>query len=97
MIFRFYSDAIRQASRSLAAAIFIVGLLLIGFGVLIMVFSEIFAVLAALVFFVAGVGCGITAIRIFLAQRELGKLDSADSQPYRRNVRIHSEEDHYDF
>jgi hypothetical protein len=95
MIFRFYRDAICQASRSLAAAIFIVGLLLIGFGVLIIAYSEIFAFLAALVFFVAGIGCGMTAVRIFLAQRELEKLDPDDTETYRRNVQIHSEE-HYD-
>ena len=95
MIFRFYRNAICQASRSLAAGTFIVGLLLIGFGVLIIAFSQIFAYLAALVFFIAGIGCGITAVKIFLAQRELEKLDSDDTETYRRNVQIHSEE-HYD-
>ncbi len=95
MSFRFYTDAISQASRAVAAWIFIVGLLLIGFGVIIIALPDIFAFLAAMVFFIAGIGCGTTAIKIFLAQRRLDKFDSDDSQGYRRNVRIHTEE-HFD-
>jgi hypothetical protein len=56
----------------------------------------LFAVLASIVFFVCGVGCGITAIKIFLAQRELDKMSSDEGMTgYRRNVRIHTEE-YYD-
>ena len=94
MSFRFYTNMISQASRSVAAAIFIVGLLLIGFGVIILALPEIFAFLAAAVFFIAGVGCSITAIKIFLAQREFDKLNNDESQGYRQNVQIHSEEYH---
>jgi len=93
MPFRFYRDAISQASRSIAAAIFIVGLLLIGFGVIILALPEIFAFLAAAVFFIAGVGCAITAAKIFWAQRQLDKFQSSDSEPYRENVRIHHHND----
>ena len=95
MSFRFYTDAISQASRAVAAWIFIAGLLLIGFGVIIIALPEIFAFLAAMVFFIAGIGCGTTPIKIFLAQRKLGKFETDDSQGYRRNVRIHTEE-HFD-
>ena len=95
MDFRFYTNAISQASRTVAAITFIVGLLLIGFGVIILALPEIFAFLAAVVFFIVGVGCGITAIKIFWAQRKLDKLSSDDSQGYRKNVHIHTEE-HYD-
>ena len=73
----------------------IVGLLLIGFGIIIMALPEIFAYLAAAVFFIAGLGCGITAIKIFLAQRKIDKLSSDDSNAYRKNVQIHIEE-HFD-
>lgn len=96
MFFRFYTDAISRASRSIAAGVFIVGLLLIGFGVIILALPEIFAFLAAAVFFVAGIGCAITAVKIFLAQRELDKLDRDDSQGYRENVHVHIRE-HNDF
>ena len=95
MSFRFYTNAISQASKSVAAGIFITGLLLIGFGFLIYVLKEIFAILAAIVFCVAGAGCLITAVKIFTAQRKLDKISSEDSQDYRENVQIHIEE-HYD-
>ena len=92
MVLRFYSNALSQASRSVAAGIMIVGLLLIGFGVLIAALPELFAYLAAFMFFIAGVGCGITAIKIFWAQRQLDKMTHDDSQAYRKNVRIHTED-----
>jgi hypothetical protein len=94
MNFRFYTNAISQASRTVAASIFVVGLLLIGFGVIIAAFPEIFAYLAAAIFFIAGAGCAITAAKIFWAQRKLDKAASDESGPYRDNVRIHIEE-HY--
>ncbi len=94
MSFRFYTNAISQASKSIAAGIFITGLLLIGFGFLIYVLKEIFAILAAIVFCVAGAGCLITAIKIFLAQRKLDKITSDDPPGYRENVHIHIEEHH---
>ena len=90
MSFRFYSNAVSQASRNFAAGLFIVGLLLIGFGFLVYILRDLFAVLFAAVFCIAGVGCGITALKIFLFQRRLDKVDS--NEPYRQNVRIHIEE-----
>ena len=96
MSFRFYTNAISQASRNFAAGLFIVGLLLVGFGSLIIAFSEIFAFLAAMIFFIAGIGCAITAVKIFWTQRQLGKLTRDDSQAYRRNVQIHVEEHPFD-
>ncbi len=90
MSLRFYSNAVSQASRNFAAGLFIVGLLLIGFAFLVYVLRDLFAVLFAAVFVIAGVGCGITALKIFLFQR---KLDQANPDgPYRENVRIHIEE-----
>ncbi len=104
MSFRFYTNAISQATHKAAAGVLVVGLLLIGFGILILALPELFAILAALIFFIAGVGCGITAIKIFLVQRKLNQINSNDlprpsegrgSQGYRENVRVHIEE-HYD-
>jgi len=92
MSFRFYTNMISQASRNIAAGIFIVGLVLIGFGFMIYLLPRFFATLAAVVFFVAGISCGITAVKIFLAQRKLDKVNS--SEPYRENVQIHIEEHH---
>lgn len=96
MAFRFYRNVICQASRNIAAAIFVVGLLLIGFGVVILAAPAIFAFLAAMIFFIAGIGCAVTAAKIFWAQRQFGKLNHDDSQAYRRNVKIHIEEHPFD-
>jgi membrane protein implicated in regulation of membrane protease activity len=95
MNFRFYTNAISQASKRVAAGIFTVGLMLIGFGVIIIALPEIFAFLAAAVFFFVGLGCAITAVKIFLAQRKFDKINNDDSQSYRGNVHIHIE-DRYD-
>jgi len=93
MSFRFYTNAISQASRNFAAGLFIVGLLLIGFGFLVYILRDLFAILASIVFFIVGLFCGTTAIKIFLAQRKLDKMSSDDGTiGYRRNVRIHTEE-----
>jgi hypothetical protein len=96
MVFRYYTNAISQASRNVAAGIFVVGLLLIGFGVIIIALPELFALLMAAVFFIAGIGCGITALKIFWAARKIDKADSGPSGDYRENVQIHIEE-HHDF
>ena len=94
MSFRFYTNAISQASRNVAAGIFITGLLLIGFGFLIYVLRELFAILFAILFCVAGVGCAVTAVKIFWAVRRMEKMNSGGSDAFRKNVQIHTEEYH---
>lgn len=93
MSFRFYTNAISRASRGVAAWIFAVGLLLIGFGFMIYFLPRLFATLAAAVFFVVGLGCLTTGIKIFLAQRKIDRIISEDLPGYREGVRIHIEED----
>ena len=89
MPFRHYTNILSQASRAAASGIMIVGLLLIGFGMLIIALPELFALLAAMVFFVAGIGCAITAIKIFWAQSQMDRLtDEEQIEPYRENVRV---------
>ena len=94
MVFRYYTNAISQASRRFAAGIFIVGLLLAGFGVIIIALPKLFALLAAMIFFIAGLGCTITALKIFLTSKRIDKLNN-NSDDYRKNVRVHTEE-YYD-
>jgi len=96
MNFRFYANAISRASKTVAAGIFIVGLVLIGFGFMIYLLPKFFATLAAIVFFVAGLSCAVTAIKIFLAQRKIDKMHSESSEGYRENVQIHIIEEHHD-
>jgi hypothetical protein len=95
MPFRFYTNVLSQASRSVASGIMVVGLLLIGFGVVIIALPQLFAYLAAMVFFVAGLGCAGTAIKIFWTQRRIDRLNADDLDVYRKNVRIHTG-DHFD-
>ncbi len=94
-MFGFYTNAVSQASKNVATGIFIVGLLLAGFGVIILALPEVFAFLAAAIFFIAGAGCGITAVKIFLVQRHFDKMNRGGSEGYRKNVQIHIDE-HYD-
>lgn len=94
MSFRFYTNLISQASRTAAATILSSGLLLIGFGVIILALPEIFAFLAAMVFFFAGIGCAITAIKIFIAQKKLEKMSRNSSDHFNKRIHINSREYH---
>jgi hypothetical protein len=94
MAFRFYSNTFSQASRGVAAFVFIIGLMLIGFGIVIIAFPKIFALLAAMIFFIAGLGSVGTALKIFLASRRMrGSGGQSDQTVYRDNVRIHELDD----
>jgi hypothetical protein len=92
MSFQFYSNVISQASRKIAGGIFATGLMLIGFGLLIYIMPKFFATLAAIVFFVTGLGTCITALKIFAAQHRINKTINNESNEYRENVRIKLEE-----
>ena len=93
-MFRHYTNAVSNASKSIAWWIFVLGLLLIGFGVLILALPELFAILGAIIFFIAGSGCLATAFKIYMAQRHIDKITSDDGTTgYRKNVRIHIEDE----
>jgi len=96
MPFRFYTNMMSQASRSAASGILVVGLLLIGFGALILALPELFAFLAAALFFLVGGGCAIAAIKDPLGavapgpddlRRRLGRLPEERPHPPRRPPR----------
>ena len=90
-MFRFYSNTFSQTTRGVAAFVFIIGLLLIGFGVMLIAFPKFFALLAAMIFFIAGLGCAGTALKIFLASRHMRSNEPSDN--HRQNVRIHELDD----
>ena len=96
MSFRFYTNAISQASRALASGVFIIGMALIGFGFMIYLLPKFFATLASIVFCVTGAGCVLTAVKIFVAQRKFSKMGNGNSPEYRENVSIHVKENHED-
>ncbi len=89
MFFRHYTDAVSNMTKGLAKGIFTVGLLLMGFGALILLFPEFFAMLVGIIFIAAGIGFSITAIKIIWKNRTLRHYQSDD---YRKNVQIHFEE-----
>lgn len=86
----FFSNSFQQASKAIAKGSIVTGLLLIGFGMLVFVLRDIFAFLAAGVFFLAGLSSIFYGIRIFFASM---KKPSQDEEAYRRNVQIHIEDD----
>ena len=88
MVFRYYSNAISQATRGIATGILVTGLMLIGFGMLIAAMPEVFAYLAAGLFFLAGFGCALTALKIYWAQKRADRMDASSDTTY-HNVRIH--------
>ncbi len=90
MVFRTYTNTLAQASKAMAKGVFVVGLLLIGFGLLIVSLPEVFVFLAAGVFFLVGFGCIVTAIKIYWAQRSMQQaMHGAPDEPFRENVRVH--------
>ncbi len=93
MPFRSYTNLLSQASRTAASGILLVGLLLIGFGAVIAAFPELFAYLAAAIFFLAGFSCAVFALKLLWAQRRFRKFTADDDlTAYRQNVRIHTGE-----
>ena len=96
MSLRFYSNLISQGSRNFASGVFITGMLLIGFGFLIWVLRELFAILFAIIFCIAGIGCIGTAIKVFWSVRKLKKMSPDETQGYRKGVKIHGEQEYFD-
>ena len=65
--------------------------MLIGFGLLIMALRDLFVLLAASLFFLAGIVTISYAVRIFFAAGKMSKQDDV----FRHNVKIHDPfEDH---
>lgn len=88
MLFNFYSNSFNQVSKSFAKGLFVVGLLLIGFGTLVWLFKEVLALIAAAIFVIVGTGCCFNAVRIFFNTLKTNKDDSDGRSD---NVRIRIE------
>ncbi|MBL7216043.1 MAG: hypothetical protein ISS71_10235 [Phycisphaerae bacterium] len=85
----FQGNPVREATRGIAKGAFFMGLFLIGFGMLVFILRDLFAFLAAAIFFMAGFSALGYAVRLFLMQRKMKNTDEG----YRQNVQIHYEED----
>ena len=83
--FFFSQDMASQVTKGMAKGSLVTGLFLIGFGMLVFVLRDLFAFLAAAIFFMAGFSAIGYAIKLFLIS---GKNKSDDSA-YRENVKIH--------
>jgi hypothetical protein len=92
MAFNIFTNIVSLASRRVAGWLLVVGLGFTGFGILIITYPKFFATLAAVVFFIAGAGFILTAVKIYLAGRKLKRAIDKDSDAYRENVRLHIEE-----
>lgn len=91
MSFKIFSNMISLASRKMAGGILFVGLILAGFGILIIAYPNFFATVAAVFFFIAGGGLILTALKIYIASYRFKKsMDSISNRTEagRENVRI---------
>lgn len=89
-MFRFFvqGNPLSEAAKSLAKGSLVLGLFLIGIGLLVFILRDIFAFIAAAVFFIAGFSAIGYAVRLFVLQRKMKKSDGV----YRENVEIHYED-----
>lgn len=72
-MFRFFlqNDPLRRATRSMAKGSFFGGLILIGLGLLVWVLKEIFAIIAMIIFFMAGFSAIGYSIKLFIVQHQM--------------------------
>jgi hypothetical protein len=84
-----------QATKGLAKGSLVLGLLLIGFGMLVFILRDLFALLAAGIFFIAGFSAIGYAVKLFIAAHRMEKDTSGPDGAYRENVNIRTD-DHYD-
>lgn len=92
MVFRFYSDQLSQATRGVAAWIFMAGLFLVGFGLLVILLQDVFVFIAAGMFFLFGFWVMYYAARLYLAARRMGKsVPDEQTEAYRENVKVRIE------
>lgn len=87
----FHGNPFREATKGMAKGALVTGLILIGLGMLVWVLREIFAMIAMIVFFMAGFSAIGYAIRLFILQYKMKRSDT----PYRKNVQIRMEEDDF--
>ena len=94
-MFRFFlSSVMPQAAKNIAKSSFIVGLFLIGFGMLVFILRDLFALLAAGLFFLSGFSAMVYAVKIYLSARKMARSTPDSRDAYRKNVRIHHAETH---
>jgi len=87
-----FSNQVSQATKGLAKGSLVLGLLLIGFGMLVFILRDLFALLAAAIFFIGGFSSIGYAIKLFIAAHRMRKGGSGPDGAHRENVNIRVEE-----
>jgi len=85
----FFSNGMSQATKGLAKGSLILGLLLIGFGMLVFILRDLFALLAAAVFFIGGFSAIGYGIKLLIAAHRMSKGSPSPDGAHRENVNIH--------
>jgi hypothetical protein len=93
MFFKFDVNTFSQATKGIAKGSFVMGLMLIGFGMLVFILKDIFAFLAAGLFFLAGFSAIGYSIKVFWAGYKMKRGMGNSPEAYRENVNIHSHDD----
>ena len=81
MSFNIFSNMVSLASRKIAGWLLFVGLVLAGFGILIIAYPNFFATMAAIFFFIAGGGLILAAMKIYIASYRFKKRMDSFSKP----------------
>lgn len=79
-MFRFFyhGDPVRRMTSGMAKGSFFGGLLLIGLGMLVWLLKEVFAIIAMVIFFMAGFSAIGYSIRLFILQYRMKKRGDQD-------------------
>jgi hypothetical protein len=85
----FDGNPFRQAAKDAAKVSLFLGLFLIGFGMLVFVLRDLFAFIAAAIFFMAGFSAIGYALRLFILQWKMRKAKGV----YREGVEVHFEDE----
>ena len=94
-MFRFFmSDGVSQATKGIAKGSFFLGLVLIGFGMLVFILRDLFALLAAAIFFISGFSAICYGAKLFWTVRKFNRGQNSGKNAYRKNVQIHNEDDY---
>lgn len=71
--FFYQNDPLRRATKSMAKGSFLAGLVLIGLGLLVWLLRAVFAIIAMIIFLMAGFSAIGYSIRLFIVQHQMKK------------------------
>ncbi len=95
-MFRFYFNQLSRISRGFAVSVFITGMLFIGFSMLIFAIPAFFGILAAIAFFIIGIGIVSYGIKLLMALGQMNRQSQDPQDPKRENVRVHRQENYFE-